>query len=331
MDDVKDLDAGTEAEGRQLLTAAFETAPVGEVLAGDLLRGVRRRTTRRRRVRALVPAGAVTVTAGAVTAATLLTASVVDAPSAFAAMTAAAAKTSAESFRVTATETIRFSSPIVPLSRGGVVHSTKLIRQRASGEFDPRRGLGDERTVADGTPTTRAEIRFVGGHEYASIPPAPRLFHGKPWVETRVTRSLLAPDQFHGVFVNGFNGDQPIDPGALLGLLKSAASVRDEGPASGPGWTGTKYAFTARATTGAIGTVTGTVYVDDQGRVRRLMTTFTWPADWAYAKGKVSVENEATTTDDVTFGGFGVHVTVAAPPSSQVDNLGNKPFGSLFP
>ena len=70
MEHIQELDASTEAEGRRLLAAAFETVQAGQVLAGDgpagaeLLRRVRQRTSRRRRVRALVPAGAVAALGG---------------------------------------------------------------------------------------------------------------------------------------------------------------------------------------------------------------------------------------------------------------------------
>ena len=59
MDNVHELDGCDEAEGQRLLTAAFETVPVGEAPAAELLRGVRRHDKTRRRVRTLVPAGAV--------------------------------------------------------------------------------------------------------------------------------------------------------------------------------------------------------------------------------------------------------------------------------
>src|ERR1700685_690273 len=72
MEDVREVDACAEAEGRLLLATAFETATAGDGLAGstlagaELLRRVRRRTTRQRRARALVPTGAVAALGGAV-------------------------------------------------------------------------------------------------------------------------------------------------------------------------------------------------------------------------------------------------------------------------
>jgi hypothetical protein len=306
MEDQQDLDPALEAEGRRLLTAAFETGLAGHEWAGHewagaerLRRQVRRRISRRWRMRTLVPAGAVVALGGAVALALALAATVADAPSALAAVTAAAAKTSAESFRVTSTMTEAvpaapdFGRP--PLGITGV--------------FDPARGLG-EAEARNGM----VHIRIVDGNIYVASPrfaSAPyRWSHGKPWIASPVPwRPALGVD-----LIRGFNGDEPIDPSALLGMLKSAASVQAEGPASGPGWTGTKYVFTVRPKDAVPGEpVSGTVYVDNQGHVRRMVTSDTYQI-W------LTNVTKATETDtvDVTFGDFGVRVSVTAPPASQV-------------
>jgi hypothetical protein len=309
MEDLQDLDAFTEAEGRQLLAAAFETVPAGTVLAGnglagngladvELLRRVRWQTSRRRRVRTLVPAGAVAALGGAVALGVTLTASVAGAPSALAAVTAAAAKTSADSFSVTER-----------ISQSGY---DKPGPPQITGVFDHRHGLGEE--IVNG----RTQVRFVGGHMYMQI--GSKLEPGKSWMEGQLPPPLslaTGGQPFTGApgIAEGFNGSEPIDPGALLGLLKSAGSVQAEGPASGPGWTGTKYAFALprpKFTHGKFSPEGGTVYVDSQGRVRRLVTTI---------DHQPPVGN-AIATYDVTFGGFGVRVSVTAPPASQVYNLG---------
>lgn len=313
MDDTQDLDAVTEAEVRRLLATAFETVPAGTGLAGnglagnglagnglagaELLRRVRRRTARQRRARTLVPAGAIAALGGAAALGVTLTATVADAPSALAAVTAAAAKTSAESFIVTQV----FSAP----SEDG-----KQMSWRSSGVFDPRHGLGKE--IVGGI-----AIRFIGGTMYSQVGASSPLSHGKPWTESLTPPvQSTGPAAASGWITQGFSLNQPIDPSALLGLLKSAASVEAEGAASGPGWTGTKYAITAEPPKGATigGTTTGTVYVDDQGRVRRLVTTLTWQLP-----GSSTRQHDTT---DVTLGGFGVRVSVAPPPASQVYNLG---------
>jgi hypothetical protein len=92
----------------------------------------------------------------------------------------------------------------------------------------------------------------------------------------------------------------------LLSLLKSAGTVTDEGPASGPGWTGTKYGFTVAAPKD-IQVATGTVDVDGKGQVRHLQETLT-----------VDRGRHFTFTEDVTFSGFNSPVTVTVPPASQV-------------
>jgi hypothetical protein len=338
MENWPDLDPAAETEGRRLLAAALDTALAGTVLAGTVLDGTvlagtvlagtvlagtvladdelagaellrrqkRRRTARRRRVRALVPAGAVATLGGAAALSLALTATFAAAPSALAAVTAAAAKTSAESFRFSYTETVAVTG------RPGF-HEAPV---QVTGVFDSRRGLGAE-TIKP----YEQQIRIVGGHIYVKLEGSgfvPEFFpptHGKPWLGSLlpsprpVTNADLAA---------GTSGDLPIDPGALLGLLKSVASVQAEGAASGPGWTGTRYAFTERTTdsAGRPEAVNVTAYVDDQGRVRRLVRHDTHTAHPA------SGEYFITATTDVTFGGFGVRVSVTAPPASQVYALG---------
>ena len=324
MEDRQDLDPAIEAEGRRLLAAAFETSPAGPVPGGTaqadhewtdyewagaerLRRQVRRRISRRRRVRTLVPAGAVVALGGAVALVLTLAATVASAPSALAAVTAAAAKTSAMSFRVTSTLT-QVTSPASD-DNGPPI--------RVTGVFDPARGLGEEETN-DGM----LHIRIVGGDIYVELAGSPlathvreRWSHGKPWME-----SPLPPERDTSFdLVRGFNGDEPIDPSALLGMLKSASSVQAEGPASGPGWTGTKYVFTERLKYAITGeTVRGSVYVDNQGHVRRMVTNDTYPI-WLTDGTKATAAN----TFDVTFGDFGVRVSVTPPPASQVYYLSN--------
>ena len=318
MEDWPDLDPAIEAEGRRLLAAALETSLAGPVPGGAaqadhdwadaerLRRQVRRRISRRRRVRTLVPAGAVVALGGAVALALTLAATVASAPSALAAVTAAAAKTSAVSFRVTSTLTYVES----PASDGDYPPF------EITGVFDPGHRLGEEearngmlhlRIVDERVYVELAGSRFARARELFS--------HGKLWLE-----SLLPPERDASFdLVRGFNGDEPIDPGALLGMLKSAASVQAVGPASGPGWTGTEYAFTERLKYAVTGeTTSGTVYVDNQGHVRRMVTNDTYPI--SFSDGAAAT---ATNTFDVTFGDFGVRVSVTAPPASQVYDLGN--------
>jgi len=102
-------------------------------------------------------------------------------------------------------------------------------------------------------------------------------------------------------------GVEQINPQNLLALLKEASQVREVGPASGPGWTGKAYTFTASTTLGGPLSIVvsshGTVDVDQQGRVRQLDATET--------AGKTERQVK------VTFADFGVPVAVSAPPASE--------------
>jgi hypothetical protein len=331
MEHVQEVDGCAEAEGRRLLAAAFETAPVGDGFAAggsvgaELLRQVRRRTSARRRARTrvLVPAGAVAslALAGAVALAVTLTATVASAPSAFAAVTAAAAKTSTESFRVTMNITTTTEA----------VTGSSVSRYRVTGEADPAHAVGEETVASKDLLTGGAlQLRFIGQDIYVNVqapivqapPPAARpaptgdvspvgsvspkgSVSPRPWSEAALWPRLTAKQ----LVVNpGFDSQQAVDPGSLLALLRSAGTVTKEGPASGPGWTGTRYRFTV-ATSGRASSAAGTVYVDRQGQVRRLVTTITLPLGGGY---------HATSTEDVSFSDFGSPVSVTAPPASQV-------------
>ncbi len=294
MDSVHELDGCDEAEGRRLLATAFETAPVGAAPAGELLRRVRRvrrHGKTRRRMRLLVPAGAVAAVGGAAAAAVTLTATVAAAPSAFAAVTAAAAKTSAESFQVTVRQTM------VGRPAGGIGP------YQLAGGFDPARGVGAE---TGSTGSVKMEVLYLGNEVYAQVPKPNPSEHDKPWTESR-------------------NIGLPWGPAGILAELKQdgTGTVTDEGPTSGPGWTGTKYGFTVRAGKNGPVVITGTVDVDTQGLVRDLeQTTKLRPVP-----GIPGV----TFTDDVAFGDFGDPVAIpAAPPASQVYNYGKRVLG-YFP
>jgi hypothetical protein len=116
--------------------------------------------------------------------------------------------------------------------------------------------------------------------------------------------------------VSGLGSLAVTSPQNLFALLKSASTVDRQGSASGDGWTGTSYAFSARTTFGPATsnqppvTVTGTVAVDQQGQVRRLDLAYTQPADRVLPPERVTVE--------ATFSDFGTPVSVSPPPASEV-------------
>ncbi len=246
----------------------------------------------------LVAAGAAAAAAG-VTAA-LLAASAGHAPSPLAAVAGALAKTSAGSYSFSLDSVVRF--------RGREIHSDVV-----SGAFDPRHGLGTE-LLAVGRPQgpMTAQIRFLGRHVYTRVSGNQTL--GKPWDKAPVP-PVAADGIPPGYEIYGFVTDRPVSPAELSGALRSVGTVRMAGSASGPGWTGTRYVFTVRLPE-ARQSLTATVELDQQGRVRRLMT--------------ITTQGNVTTDRDLTFGDFGAPVPVIAPPASQVTYTNRPYWGFLF-
>jgi hypothetical protein len=157
------------------------------------------------------------------------------------------------------------------------------------------------------------QIRFTRGYVYTQV--APGSGFGKPWNKSPVPSARA--DAMPGYDVYGFVTDQPVRPAELSGVLRSAGTVREAGSASGPGWTGTRYAFTARFP-GAQESVSGTVDIDQQGQVRRPVTTTTQ-----------GTHGRITTDRDLTFSNFGAPVPVTTPPASQVGYT-SQPYLEFF-
>jgi hypothetical protein len=290
-------ETGQNARGTFL--AGSDDVPPGTGLLSGVREqdaGVLRRHSRRR-MRVLVPAGAVAAAAG-VTAA-LLAASASDAPSPLTAVTSALAKTSADSYSFSLDSTVQFK---------GREFNSDVV----SGAFDPGHERGTElllTTLLAQQRSARAQIRFIGKYVYTWVSPGSGLGAiGKPWDKAPVPPSGTVGTPEDDVY--GFVTDRPVSPAELSRVLRSAGTVRDEGSASGPGWIGTKYAFF-----GAREAVSGTVYVDQQGRVRRLVT--------------VTTDKGITTDRDLTFGDFGAPVSATAPPVSQVKYT-SKPWWGFF-
>jgi hypothetical protein len=277
---------GTDEDVRGMMVAGSSDLPGGI----DLLRGVRERPVAARRpwsgyrMRALVSAGAVVVAAGGTVLATTLTATIATAPPALAAVTAAAAKTSAESFQVT------------------VQDGVGSQRIQVTGTFDLAQRIGQE------TGPGGLQIIYTGGYMYTHLAKGVLGAPGKSWVKMTELRPTAANPV--KLVAGGVLAVAQVNPQSLLAMLESAGTVRYKGPASGPGWTGTEYSFTVRirpSGPGSAATVTGTVGVDRQGRVRDLAATVPGQLPGTTA---ISV--------DVTFGDFGLPVSVAPPPASLV-------------
>ena len=258
---------------------------------------VRQRLRRPRRW-VLTAAGGAVAAAG-VTAA-LLAASAGHAPSPLAAVAGALTKTSTASYSFRLDSVVRF--------RGREMYSDVL-----SGAFDPRHRLGAELlAVRRPQDPVTAQIRFLGRYVYTRVSGSSTL--GKPWDKAPVPP--VATDGIPpGYEIYGFVTDRPISPAELSGALRSAGTVRAAGSASGPGWTGTRYVFTVRFS-GGQQSLTATVELDQEGRVRRLVT--------------ITTQRNVTTDRDLTFGDFGAPVPATAPPASQVAYTSRPYWGFLF-
>jgi hypothetical protein len=269
-----------------------------------------RYSRRRRRMRVLAAMAAVATVAGvAVVALTAgKTVEVPAAPSPLSAVTGALARTSARSYTFSLDTTVLFAGK-------------ELGSDVVTGAFDPRHDLGTELlTARSAGHTQQAQIRFSGAYLYTSVPPGSRF--GKPWDKTSFAAAAAAgmpPGDLYG-----FVSDQPVRPAELSVVLRSeGTAVRDSGPVSGPGWTGTKYTFTARFSDGRE-SVSGTVYVDEQGRVRRLVTITTREAR------RTTTTTGLTMDRDITFGGFGTPVAVSTPPANQVKYTSGQPYRGFY-
>jgi hypothetical protein len=255
----------------------------------------RRRRPSRRMLAVTAAAAAVTVTAAAGALAALAS-SASSPPSPMAAVTSAITNTSAQSYSFTLDSTSQ-------------VAGRDLRSDVVSGAYDPRHRLGAEQLTAHGAHAATAQIRFSGNYIYTRVTGSGLGTVGKPWNKSPAAGARPTDDPY------GFVSDQPVSPAELSGVLQSAGTVRDEGPASGPGWTGTRYTFTARFFDGQE-SITATVYVDQQERVRRLVT--------------ITTQGRFTMSRDLTFGDFGAPVPVTAPAATQVKYTSTPYWGFLY-
>lgn len=264
----------TETEARRLLTAATEDMP----LRIDLLHGfgaARRRDRARRTRRRMLSAGAA-VAAASVTAVALTIGS---APPALATVTSALSRTLAQSYHLTEQD----SSYIIMNGR-----ISYPAHDACTTEADPVRHL-EATSCSDGQAR-----REVGGYTYIYIiHPADN--PGRHW-ERALTGSPDLP---------AINGFITATPQQMLAEIKKAGKVTVAGPASGPGWTGTRYAFSESQ--GAENKLSGIVTVDQQERVRVLVLTIR----------QGSAANMLVVTQALTFSDFGAPVTVTPPPADQ--------------
>ena len=286
-----------------LLVRTLFTEAAGDVPPGiDLLHGFSARKAARR-VRGRV-AVAATAAGGLLAAATAVTLTIATAPSALAQLTSAASRTAGLSYDISATVAAK------PLRAGSGV----ALSGRVSGAFDPAQRTGEETFDGFGSD---GQIRFIGPYEYLYHPGGPALPGGKSWVRAPSPQQWEPVTAGQGLsLAAGLSSLAVTSPQNLFALLKTASTVDRQGSASGGGWTGTRYTFTARVTFGPDGTsqpavtAAGTADVDQQGRVRRLNVAYTQPAQASLPPVRVTVE--------MTFSDFGTPVSVSPPPASEV-------------
>jgi hypothetical protein len=301
---MEDIHADETREARHLLAAAFETVPDDPMAVDGLLRAVRTRHTRRRRSRALMLAGGAAAAAGTAAVA-LLSVDVATAPPALAAVTGALSRAEAESFHMDLTVT---ASPAL---------SDEPTPLHITGELDLKRNTGQE-TVSNGWQT-----RIVDGNAWTKILPSQTKQYqtgGKLW--TTIPKSAVEDELPYktagGELAWDFNSSRPFNPQAILAALNSYADVlKGEGPASGPGWTGTRYAFTIshpQGTGNLVDSITCTIDVDGQGQIRHLVQTTVFATG-----GDSSTAGKQIYKGDFTFSDFGVRFSVTPPPANETD------------
>jgi hypothetical protein len=162
------------------------------------------------------------------------------------------------------------------------------------------------------------QVRFIGAYLYTSVPPGSGF--SKLWDKSPLAAAAagMPPDDPYG-----FASDQVVSPSGLIAVLRSpGTTVLDSGSSSGPGWTGISYTFTAHLDNGQA-TISGTVYVDQKGRVRRMTIT---TDEGERTRGNPTF----TTVRDITFGDFGAPVRVTAPPVSQVKYTIGRPYLGFY-
>jgi hypothetical protein len=214
-----------------------------------------------------------------------------------------------QSYRVSMITTETFT----PQSGGG--HLVDMVTKAA---FDPARDVGTETLPVHPEIPAVTAIRYIGGYAYLYFPvpePGPSGTDGLHWLQAQA-------DAPYGNFVDNLPIDAVmglVTPRHLLAELRSLTTLHYAGRASGPGWTGTRYTFTAQdieLDSVPQATIHGSVTVDRHGRVRQLLLPAVAPASYASATGI------KTLTINLTFSDFGVRVPVSAPPASQVYNPG---------
>ncbi|MGH3164646.1 MAG: hypothetical protein ACRDN0_01985 [Trebonia sp.] len=251
----------------------------------------------RRRTLGLLLTGTVIAAAGTAATVVLLTAGN-QTPTAASIVISALTKTSAENYGYSVESTVRWNG-------------RDINYDTVSGVVAPRHELGTESLTAR-SGKIAAQIRFIGDYVYTRVSSGVKLpAKGKSWdkAPALAPAAVVNPDSLYG-----FATDQPVSPAAISQVLRSASTVRAVGRASGPGWTGTAYGFSS-ALPGGRQSVTGTIDIDREGQVRRLVT--------------VTTDRKILTLRNLTFSEFGTPVRTAPPPAAQTMDTSN-PYWDFY-
>jgi hypothetical protein len=171
-------------------------------------------------------------------------------------------------------------------------------------------------------PAPFGQVNFVstGQVVYAEVPATFRSFTGgKPWAKLATGNLGAIENQFLG----GAGVNQPFDPTNILAYLKAVSgNVIVVGPDTVRGTATTHYRATidlSRVAPGQQGTVPADVWIDGQGRLRKLTMSMAAPM-------------AATATFELS--DFGTHVDATPPPAGQVADASSilgKLFGGTHP
>lgn len=271
---------------RTLLAAASEDRPP----TTDLLRKVHHRARRRR---ALVPSLAALSAVGVLAAVAVATSTVTTTPpaSAHERVAAAVTRTAQDGYRIRA-----------------ATSGTKGDRDEMTvtqGVYDP---AGRAVRMIEVTPVAGHVIIFhLDGRVYVQLPAEAGRQPGLPERARWFLRTTADPNDAGISDLADFGRRALLGPQRALELAQSASDMREVGPVTGDGWTGTRFAFTL---TDRVWRVTGSVDVDGDGRVRRLEFSST-STDTAHGSA-------GTVHWVLTFSDFGIRERVILPPDSQV-------------
>jgi hypothetical protein len=288
------------AELKHLLTVAGEDRPPNIDLLDGLDLAPRRRPVRRRSALAVL-------TAGAVAAGAAVALSVVWTPqSAQATVLEAVARNEGKPYHV---EMVTQASP------GGDPFPLK-------GDFDPGSESGHLEAPEGG------RIIMIGDTGYQKLPESmqssknmprpgkdgnfPKVPKGwKPVMVPLGENAWLKLPMDHVTWGLGSSTRSfAQDPQGELKAIRKADRIKEEGPVSGPGWTGERYSFTTPAVKKWFGreSSSGTVDIDSKGDIRALDVTLSYPD----AKGDHSVNRK------ITFSAHGTPVKLSAPDTPHL-------------